>query len=74
MYTNVNLRHTHFVKYSHNTPLQDIVASNNISTSLWPVIHLSDLLRQLTLWKFGGSYLDLDIVPMKWTTYFVLRI
>lgn len=65
MYTNVNLRYINFVKYSHNTPLQDFVTSNTISTSQWPVSHASDLLRFLTLWKFGGTYLDLDVVLMK---------
>jgi len=65
MYKNVNLRHINFVKYSYNTPLQDFVTSNTISTSQWPVSHASDLLRFLTLWKFGGTYLDLDVVLMK---------
>ncbi|KAL4104742.1 hypothetical protein QTP88_020024 [Uroleucon formosanum] len=65
MYSNVNLRYINFVKYSHNTPLQDFVASNIISKSQWPVSHASDLLRFLTLWKFGGTYLDLDVVLMK---------
>jgi len=65
MFSNVNLRYINFVKYSHNTPLQDFVTSNTISTSQWPVSHASDLLRFLTLWKFGGTYLDLDVVLMK---------
>ncbi|XP_060860166.1 lactosylceramide 4-alpha-galactosyltransferase-like [Metopolophium dirhodum] len=65
IYSNVNLRYINFVKYSHNTPLQDFVASNTIATSQWPVSHASDLLRFLTLWKFGGTYLDLDVVLMK---------
>lgn len=65
MYSNVYLRHINFIKYSLNTPLQDFVTSNTIFTSLWPVSHTSDLLRFLTLWKFGGTYMDLDVVLMK---------
>lgn len=65
MYNNVNLRYINFVKYSLKTPLQDFVTSNTIYTSQWPVSHTSDLLRFLTLWKFGGTYLDLDVVLMK---------
>jgi len=65
MYTNVNFRYINFVKYAHNTPLNSFVTSNTISTSRWPVSHASDLLRFLTLWKFGGTYMDLDIVLMK---------
>lgn len=69
-YSNINLRHINFVKYSYNTPVQDFVTSNTIFTSHWPVSHSSDLLRFLTLWKFGGTYLDLDVVLMKLVLYF----
>jgi len=62
---NVYLRHIDFVKYSHNTPLQEFVASGKMFNSQWPVSHTSDLLRFLTLWKFGGTYMDLDVVLMK---------
>jgi lactosylceramide 4-alpha-galactosyltransferase len=65
MYSNVNFRHINFVNYSLKTPLQDFVTSNTIFTSHWPVSHTSDLLRFLTLWKFGGTYMDLDVVLMK---------
>lgn len=64
-YTNIHLRYINFIKYTHKTPLQDFVVSNLIFTSHWPVSHSSDLLRFLTLWKFGGTYLDLDVVLMK---------
>lgn len=65
IHKNVYFRHINFVKYSYNTPLQNFVASKTIFTSQWPVSHTSDLLRYLTLWKFGGTYLDLDVVLMK---------
>jgi lactosylceramide 4-alpha-galactosyltransferase len=29
------------------------------------VAHLSDVLRLLTLWKYGGTYLDLDVIVQK---------
>jgi len=64
-FKNVYLRNINFVKYSDKTPMQDFVISNKIFTSNWPVSHASDLLRFLTLWKFGGTYLDLDIVLMR---------
>ncbi|XP_050426489.1 lactosylceramide 4-alpha-galactosyltransferase-like isoform X2 [Adelges cooleyi] len=56
----INLR-----SYANNTPLQNFITSKTIFTSNWPVSHTSDLLRFLTLWKFGGTYLDLDVVLMK---------
>jgi hypothetical protein len=30
------------------------------------VVHASDVLRYLTLWKYGGTYLDMDFVIRKW--------
>lgn len=73
-YKNVYLRYIHFVNYAHKSPLQDFVASNTIFTSRWPVSHTSDLLRYLTLWKFGGTYLDLDVVLMKLVFHHVMKI
>lgn len=31
----------------------------------WPIEQRSDLLRWITLWKFGGIYMDLDVVSLK---------
>ncbi|XP_050548333.1 lactosylceramide 4-alpha-galactosyltransferase-like [Daktulosphaira vitifoliae] len=64
-YKNINLRYVNLRSYSANTPAQNFVTSNTIYTSNWPVSHTSDLLRFLTLWKFGGTYLDLDVVLLK---------
>lgn len=39
----------------------------------WPVEQHSDMLRILTLWKFGGIYMDLDMIslkPMPLTNFF----
>lgn len=73
-YSNVNLRHINFVKFAVETPLQEFVKSNTIFRSYFPVSHASDLLRFLTLWKFGGTYLDLDIVLMKLIFCLIIKI
>lgn len=31
----------------------------------WKVEQHSDMLRLLTLWKFGGIYMDLDVVSLR---------
>lgn len=36
-----------------------------LQTSYWPVPHASDILRYTTLYKFGGTYLDLDVIVLK---------
>ena len=65
-YPNVYLwkldRKRHFSK----TPLEKWNFQSAIKTSLWPKEHSSDVLRFLTLWKYGGTYLDLDFVILKW--------
>ena len=43
---------------------------NKMWTSQDAIVHLSDALRVLLIWKFGGFYLDLDYVVMnKMTQY-----
>lgn len=44
------------------TPLESFVQSGGVSSSLVPTIHMSDVLRLLLLYKFGGFYHDLDYV------------
>jgi len=44
------------------TPLDAWYTSGVLKKSHWPVSHMSDILRYLTLWKYGGIYLDLDVV------------
>lgn len=65
LYPNVRLRHVNMVQYFHQTPLQEWYELGQLRTSLWPRSHASDILRYLTLWKFGGIYLDLDVVVTK---------
>jgi hypothetical protein len=35
--------------------------------------HASDILRFITLWKYGGTYLDMDFVIRKWVHYHRLQ-
>ncbi|GLG95315.1 Uncharacterized protein GBIM_02311 [Gryllus bimaculatus] len=51
----------HFV----GTPLQGWLASGALRASRWPVVHASDVLRFLLLWKYGGTYLDLDVLMLR---------
>lgn len=47
------------------TPVEDLYNNNIIHSSLYPVEHLSDILRLVVLWKFGGTYLDLDTIAVR---------
>ncbi|KAH0955741.1 hypothetical protein HN011_002980 [Eciton burchellii] len=61
-YRNIRIRHIYPEKYVKDTPLETWYASGALKKSRWPVSHMSDLLRYLTLWKYGGIYIDLDVV------------
>ncbi|KAL7297980.1 hypothetical protein TKK_0008992 [Trichogramma kaykai] len=64
-YSNVNIRRAHLTDYIKGTPVEKWLTPKLLLSSNWPLIHLSDILRLLTLWKFSGIYLDLDIVVTK---------
>jgi lactosylceramide 4-alpha-galactosyltransferase len=64
-YSNINLNYFEIVEYAKETPFEELVNSDRLSKSRWPLEHTSDILRFLTLWKFGGTYMDLDTVTIK---------
>jgi lactosylceramide 4-alpha-galactosyltransferase len=61
-YPNVHMRHLNFEKYFVGSPLEEWYKGGALKASRWPRSHASDVLRFLTLWKYGGTYLDLDVV------------
>ncbi|XP_012284398.1 lactosylceramide 4-alpha-galactosyltransferase [Orussus abietinus] len=61
-YKNVRIRRISVEEYVKNTPLEKWYASGALKRSRWPRSHMSDILRYLTLFKYGGIYLDLDVV------------
>ena len=64
-YENIKIRRIYINNYVKHTPLEEWYASGILRTSRWPRSHMSDILRYLTLWKYGGIYLDLDVVVAK---------
>lgn len=61
-YPNIYMRNIDLWTYSKNTPLDDWFRHDKIFHSQYLNSHVSDLLRYLSLYKFGGTYLDLDVV------------
>lgn len=61
-YTNVRVNRVQIADYIKDTPIEEWYASGMLSSSYWPRSHMSDVMRYLTLWKYGGIYLDLDVV------------
>lgn len=63
-YPNVHIKYVNLEEFSIGTPLQEFMALNMLGKSKYPIEHTSDILRILTLYKYGGAYLDLDVISM----------
>lgn len=70
-YSNVYLRHINMNEFFKRTPLEEkwLVNRAGLRTSLWPQSHASDILRYTLLWKYGGFYIDLDVILLRWVMY-----
>lgn len=64
-YSNVHFRNNDLWKYSNGTPLDKWLTTDTLFESKFLFPHMSDVLRYLTMYKFGGTYLDLDVVVQK---------
>jgi lactosylceramide 4-alpha-galactosyltransferase len=64
-YPNVRIWKLDISDYVKRTPVENWDYMGKIRSSDWPVAHASDVLRFITLWKYGGTYLDLDFVIRK---------
>ncbi|PZC77736.1 lactosylceramide 4-alpha-galactosyltransferase [Helicoverpa armigera] len=62
---NVKFARVHITDYAKKTPLEAMVESEPFKASKWRVEHTSDVLRYLTLYKWGGVYLDTDMMVVR---------
>lgn len=61
-YSNVFLFYANLTKISVGSPMEEVMRTNGLRKSKFPVEHLSDAARLLLLWKYGGTYLDSDVI------------
>lgn len=64
-YNNVKIRRLNYENYIKDTPLEHFYKSRKLESSKYSFSHASDILRYLSLWKYGGLYLDLDVIVLK---------
>ncbi|XP_023233605.1 lactosylceramide 4-alpha-galactosyltransferase-like [Centruroides sculpturatus] len=73
---NVHMRRMSFEEIFVGTPLEDWYFKKEWKKSKYKTHHLSDAVRYAVIWRYGGIYLDLDIVmlkPLPFTTNFVVK-
>lgn len=61
-YPNVYFRNMNFTNYSAATPMEEWFRTDELFLSKYLISHTSDFLRYTSMFKFGGIYLDLDVV------------
>ncbi|XP_054714342.1 lactosylceramide 4-alpha-galactosyltransferase-like isoform X1 [Uloborus diversus] len=62
---NVKFYRLNIEAFTYGTPIFEWYQAGKWKNSQWKASHLSDSLRYLLMWKYGGMYLDLDIVALK---------
>ena len=73
-YNNIHLAQINLEEYVAGTPLESWNRDSGWKQGPYRASHLSDGLRMLTLFKYGGYYFDLDIIftrPVKFYRNFV---
>lgn len=65
LFYNIKFVRILFRNYAKNTPLDTMIKSTPFSKSKWWIEHTSDIIRCLTLYKYGGIYLDTDMLVVK---------
>jgi lactosylceramide 4-alpha-galactosyltransferase len=64
-HSNVQFNYLDLEELSKGTPMEDFITSRKLSQSSYRGEHKSDVVRLLLLWKYGGTYLDTDMIVMK---------
>jgi lactosylceramide 4-alpha-galactosyltransferase len=64
-YPNVHVYKFDPIEYTKHTVLEQWMRGGKLFTSKHIVHHVSDILRILTLWKYSGTYFDLDVIVKK---------
>ncbi|EDW03732.1 lactosylceramide 4-alpha-galactosyltransferase [Drosophila grimshawi] len=62
---NVHFRQLNLQKYATDTPVEDWIKKGYMLKGRYPMEHTSDLLRLISLYRYGGIYIDLDVVVLR---------
>ena len=64
-YSNIHLKYVNINAFLQGTPLYVLWNESRIQTSDFLVSHLSDVLRFALIFRFGGTYVDTDVIFLK---------
>lgn len=63
-YPNIKMRYYNPKEFAKGTVLENFFERGAFERSKFKVSHMSDIMRTLTLYKYGGQYLDLDLINL----------
>ncbi|XP_070507589.1 lactosylceramide 4-alpha-galactosyltransferase-like [Chironomus tepperi] len=63
-YNNIHIRYLNIYEFSKGTILESLIAQNTILKSRFPIEHMADVMRVMVLSRYGGTYLDLDVLSL----------
>lgn len=64
-FKNIHWRNVNLWRYAHGTELFDWFQTGKLFNSWYLFEHMSDIVRALSLFKYGGYHLDLDVIVLK---------
>lgn len=71
-YRNIYFRRVNYQNYGLSSPAEDLLESDQIFLSNFLTETLSDILRFVTLYRFGGIYLDTDVIVQQVRFYYTI--
>lgn len=64
-YKNIYFKRINLANYTAKTLVAKLYNSKEINRSPYAFKQTNDMLRLLTLWKYGGTFLDMDVISRK---------
>lgn len=64
-FPNVFLRNVNMSTFAADTPMDSLEQSIKVYQSNVVAVHLSDVIRLLALYHYGGMYMDMDMIALR---------
>ena len=64
-YPNIHIKYININTFLEETVLHRLWQEDKVQTSDFVISHLSDILRYALIFKFGGTYVDTDVIFLK---------
>lgn len=64
-YPNVHIVQLNMSEFFIRTNIEELFFGGKFEVSKHPIEHVSDVMRLLTLWRYAGTYMDIDVVTIR---------